>query len=154
MPPNEEKINTCANFLTGTNNYAIFRWGRIGEYLHSFAMKLATHQIPQRCKRLVPLLAAPAALLLGQGQAKAILNVNIFDDGPNLRISVSGSLSQLPAVAGTGDCGATGALAGEFQTALLGYNNFICSGPDVTFNLYDITGKRLYFLVCVIGLHR
>ena len=103
-------------------------------------MKLATHQHPQRCKRLFPLLAASAALLLGQGQAKAILNLNIFDDGPNLKISVSGSLSQLPVVADTGICGASGALTGEFQTAVPGLNNIVCSGPKVFFNLYDITG--------------
>jgi MYXO-CTERM domain-containing protein len=103
-------------------------------------MRLFTRQLAQRCKRLAPLLAAPAALLLGQGQAKAILNVKIFDDGPNLKISVSGSLSQLPAVASTGVCGAAGALFGEFQTASPGINNVVCSGPNVDFNLYDITG--------------
>jgi len=103
-------------------------------------MKLLTHQLPQRCKRFIPMLVAPAALLLGQGQAKAILNVKIFDDGPNLKISVSGSLSQLPVAASTGYCGAAGALIGEFQTTLPGVQNVICSGPDVSFSLYDITG--------------
>jgi hypothetical protein len=109
-------------------------------------MKLLTHQLSQRCKRLIPLLAAPAALLLSQGQAKAILNVKIFDDGPNLKISVSGSLSQLPAVASTGFCGSAGVLSGEFQTAFPRFNNIICSGPDVNFNLYDITGPSGYLI--------
>ena len=96
--------------------------------------------LARHCKRLVPLLAAPAALLLSQGQAKAILNVNIFDDGPNLKISVSGSLSSLPSPADTGFCGVVGALIGEFQTTNPGVSNAICSGPDPGFNLYNITG--------------
>ncbi len=74
----------------------------------------------------------------------AVLSVNIFDDGPNLKISVSGSLSSLPALAATGFCGAAGALTGEFQTALTGYSNLICSGPDLNFNLYDIAGPSGY----------
>ena len=51
-----------------------------------------------RFKRLIPLLAFPAALLLSQGQAKAGnaptgLNVRIFNDGPNLTVNVTGNLS-------------------------------------------------------------
>jgi hypothetical protein len=46
----------------------------------------------QRCKRLSPLLAAPAALLLSQGQAKAVLTYNIFESGGNVVVQISGSL--------------------------------------------------------------
>jgi hypothetical protein len=55
--------------------------------------------LAKRCRRLSPLLAAPAALFLIQGQAKAILTVNIFDDGPNLKLTVTGSIA--PGNAGT-----------------------------------------------------
>lgn len=61
--------------------------------LYILVMKPTLSRLGLHCWRLVPMLAAPATLLLSQGQAMAILNVNIFDDGPNLKISVSGSLS-------------------------------------------------------------
>ena len=50
-------------------------------------------RFPQYLKRVSPLVVAPAALLLSQGQAHAVLNVNIFDDGPNLKVTVTGSIS-------------------------------------------------------------
>lgn len=93
-----------------------------------------------RPKLLMPVLAVPISLALIPNPAIAALSVNVFDEGSNLKISVSGSVSALPAVADTGFCGAAGALAGEYQTAVPGFNNLICSGPDVSFNLYDITG--------------
>jgi hypothetical protein len=66
---------------------------------HNFA-KLPAHAVitplsafAQRCKRLVPLLAAPAALLLSQGQAKAVLTYNIFQSGKDVVIQASGALN-------------------------------------------------------------
>ena len=98
-------------------------------------MKLLTQRLPQRCKRLIPLLAAPAALLFSQGQAKAVLNVNIFDDGPNLKVTVNGSISGSPGtLKGTDFCGANGALVGQFAGSLL------CSGNDSASNFYSISG--------------
>jgi hypothetical protein len=44
-------------------------------------------------KTLAPLLVAPVALLLYPGRAEAILTYNIFEDGPNVVIQTSGSLS-------------------------------------------------------------
>ena len=49
--------------------------------------------LAQRCRRLSPLLAAPAALLMTQGQAKAILNFNIFESGGNVIVRTSGSVA-------------------------------------------------------------
>ena len=46
----------------------------------------------KRCKRLMNLLAAPAALLLLQGQAKAFLTYNIFESAGNVVVQTSGSL--------------------------------------------------------------
>jgi hypothetical protein len=45
-------------------------------------MQLCT--LSKRCKPFTLLLAAPAALLLSQGDAKAILNFNIFESGGNV----------------------------------------------------------------------
>jgi len=63
-------------------------------------MKLRT--LAKRCKPFTPLLAAPAALLLSQGEAKAILNFNIFESGGNVIIRTSGSVA-LPNSFGAGD---------------------------------------------------
>jgi hypothetical protein len=41
-------------------------------YFHPHAVNIQFRTLAQRCKRLTPLLAAPAALLLIQGEAKAI----------------------------------------------------------------------------------
>lgn len=75
-------------------------------------------------------------MLLSQGQAKAILNVNIFDDGPNLKMTVTGSITGSPGNAKTdrGFCGSDGVLSG--QSALL------CTGPSAPSptNLYSISG--------------
>ena len=110
--------------------------GRITINLHYFAVESAQHHMPKFFKRLLPLLVAPAALLLSQGQAKAILTINIFDDGPNLKITVQGLLAQLPSPTTGTTCGVNGALHGEFNPAL--YRSSICTGPDSGWSLYPI----------------
>ena len=57
-----------------------------------YAVRMQPRLLVQRCKRLSPLLAAPAALLLSQGQAKAVLTYNIFESGGNVVVQISGSL--------------------------------------------------------------
>ncbi len=47
----------------------------------------------KRCKRLTNLLAAPAALLLLQGQAKAFLTYNIYESAGNVVVQTSGRLN-------------------------------------------------------------
>ena len=97
--------------------------------------------LAQRCKRLTPLLAAPAALLLSQGQAKAVLYVNIFDDGPNLKVTVKGSISAGNAgtpAAYPGACGNNGSLSGEFYNG--SYNSYLCTGNDQVSPFYAISG--------------
>ncbi len=56
-------------------------------------MELVPHHLPKFRKSLAPLLAAPAALLLSQGQAKAVLTYNIFESGGNVIVRSSGSLT-------------------------------------------------------------
>jgi MYXO-CTERM domain-containing protein len=87
------------------------------------------------------LLAAPAALLLSQGQAKAVLNVNIFDDGPNLKVTVNGSISGSPGISkGIGACGTNGFLSGQFSFP----QSSLCSGPSTFSNIYLISGPAGY----------
>jgi hypothetical protein len=87
--------------------------GKVNGSLHSFAVKLALHQLPSFFERLSPLLAAPAALLLSQGDAKAILTYNIFESGGSVVFQASGSLNLTGAnVIGTTDCGTSAANPG------------------------------------------
>jgi len=93
------------------------------------------------CKRIsLTLLAVPAALLLSQGQAKAVLYINIFDDGPNLKVTVNGSIS--PGNAGTSTaaptaCGINGSLTGQGDPS---DPSTICTGNDVLSSFGNING--------------
>jgi hypothetical protein len=108
--------------------------------LHSYAMKPAIHQLSQRCKRLVPLLAAPAALLLGQGQAKAVLTYNIFQSGNDVVIQASGSLNLANPKGPTYRCGRNGLLISSLAVICTGNDN-----PVPGTNLYyDITGPASF----------
>lgn len=63
----------------------------------------------QRYKRLAPLLTATAALLLGQGQAKAVLIYNIFQSAGDVIVQTTGSLDLAGAtLAAQGYCNANG----------------------------------------------
>jgi hypothetical protein len=75
-------------------------------------------------------------LLLIQGQAKAILNINIFDDGPNLKVTVQGSLSRL----GTPQVIATFVNSGHLKGQLSGSGSFLCTGPNNFHPNYNVTG--------------
>ena len=88
--------------------------------------------LAQRCQRLSPLLAAPAALLLTQGQAKAVvLTYNIFESGGNLVLETSGSLNLTPTMSST-TCGFDGALALAFGA--------LCTGTDKNIEEHAISG--------------
>lgn len=94
----------------------------------------------QHLKRVSPLVVAPAALLLSQGQAHAVLNVNIFDDGPNLKVTVTGSISPGnygSSAATPSDCFGNGSLSGEFNAT---DPSTLCTGYNVTSTFSDITG--------------
>jgi hypothetical protein len=98
-------------------------------------MKLAPHQLTKHCKHFVPLLAASAALLLSQGQAKAILNVNIFDDDPNLKVTVQGPLSQLGTPGAGFSCSYNGLLLGQSAAG-----SALCTGPNIGGPSFSLTG--------------
>ena len=89
--------------------------------------------LTQHCKRLSPLLCAPAALLLSQGQAKAVLTYNIFESGGDVVVQTSGSLHLPLASNNSVECGYDGAITSAFAV--------ICTGPSATLPLYSITGS-------------
>ncbi len=97
-------------------------------------------------KKLSPV-SAPAALLLSGDPAKAILNINIFDDGPNLKVVVSGSLSELGTEIESSQCGANGVLYAPF--------GMICTGIDALSSVYSKSGPSGFagtaFLMSAIG---
>ena len=88
--------------------------------------------LAQHCKRLSPLLFAPAALLLSQQQAKAVLTYNIFESGGNVVVQATGSLN-LPTSIGQARCLSNGGVESSFA--------IICTGPDTLRDLYGITGS-------------
>ena len=103
-------------------------------------LKSYLNSLVMRCKRFSPFLAVPAALLMSQGQAKAVLYVNIFDDGPNLKVTVNGSIS--PGNAGTStaaptECGVSGSLTGQGDAS---DPSTICTGNDVLSSFGNING--------------
>ena len=93
---------------------------------HAHAVITPLRTLAQRCKRFMPLLAAPAALLLSQGQAKAVLTYNIFESKGDAIAQASGSLN-LPAPIGSDQCFADGAISSG--------DAIICTGPNAVLNL-------------------
>ena len=81
--------------------------------------------LAKRCRRLSPILAAPAALLLTQGEAKAILTYYIFESAGNVVVQTSGSLNLTGAATnGTNKCGYNGRLISSIA--------LICTGADIS----------------------
>ncbi len=66
--------------------------------------------------------STPAALLLGADPAKADININMFDEGSNLKVVTSGSLSELGSQRNGFTCGSAG--------VLYLIDGIICTGPD------------------------
>jgi hypothetical protein len=118
----------CANLFTGIKRM-IFFWG--GHYC-KFASTCNEHAVS-------PLLAAPAVLLLSQGQAKAVLTYNIFESGGNVVVQTNGSLNLTGATqVGTLSFGTDGSIVSVLGVVSTGLDNFFSpaynvSGP-LTFN--------------------
>jgi MYXO-CTERM domain-containing protein len=89
---------------------------------HFYAVNMPPHTFAQRCKRFLPLLAAPAALLLNQGEAKAVLTYNIFESAGNVVVQASGNLNLANPQAPYYYCGGDG-----FVASSLGG---VCTGAD------------------------
>jgi hypothetical protein len=87
-------------------------------------MKRKIVGIFQHCKHIAPLLAAPAALLLVQGQAKAVLTYNIFESAGAVIVQTSGSLDLTGATLLPNTyCGTDGAIVSPYAV--------ICTGSDL-----------------------
>ena len=99
--------------------------GTVAANLLAPAVVTPLRTLAKRCRRLLPLLAAPAALLLTQGEAKAILTYNIFENAGNVVVQTSGSLDLTGATLSSfsGLCGTNGALYSSVA--------FICTGTDI-----------------------
>jgi MYXO-CTERM domain-containing protein len=101
--------------------------------LHDPAATMTFQTLAQHCKPFIPLLAAPAALLLSQGQAKAVLTYNIFESAGNVVVQTSGSLNLTGAtIERNVTCGADGAIIASLP--------LLCTGPNGTYPAYTITG--------------
>jgi len=87
--------------------------------------------------RFSSFLAAPAALFLGTGQAKAVLTYNIFESGGNVVVQTAGALNLTGATAvATTQCGFDGAIASTLA--------LICTGLSVTSPQYKIAGPSSF----------
>ena len=86
----------------------VFPGGAADHYpIFSFSSVEATFRtLGQRFQRFSPLLAAPAALLLSQGQAKAVLTYNIFESAGNVVVETNGSIDLTGAVPMSPEVGA------------------------------------------------
>ena len=83
----------------------------------------------------MPLLAVPASLLLGQGQAKAVLTYNIFESAGNVVVQTSGSLN-LTGATPMGPAVCDNGTNGAIQSAVA----LICTGPLSIQFAYAISG--------------
>jgi hypothetical protein len=97
----------------------------------------ALHSLAQRCKRFSPLLAVPAALLLAQGEARALLTYNIYESGGNVVVQASGSLNLTALTSGgLGQCGPSGAIVSSVAA--------VCTGSNSLYPYYSITGPSSF----------
>ena len=95
-------------------------------------MVIPLRTLAKHSKRFTPLLAAPAALLLSQEQAKAVLTYNIFESGGDVVFQTSGSLNLPLTSIGSANCGTDGAIVSFWA--------WICTGPQGNLAFYGSTG--------------
>ena len=122
-----------ANLFIGLTSMNFLWGGILTAYLLAPAVVMLLRTLAKRCKRLSPLLAVPAALLLSQGEAKAILTYYIFENAGNVEVQAVGSLI-LPNSIGPGVCGIDP--GGLIQSATA----TICTGVDSDYNRYKTQG--------------
>jgi hypothetical protein len=104
--------------------------------LHQHAVNMPLRTLAHHYKRLSPLLAAPAVLLLSQGQAKAVLTYNIFESGGNVVVQTSGSLN-LTGAQPNGYINCQGGNNGGINPS----DGMICTGNNTFFqNAFSISG--------------
>ncbi len=88
-------------------------------------METPLRTLGKRLQRFSPLLVAPAALLLSQGQAKAVLTYNIFESAGNVVVETNGSLNL------TGAETLGNSIGCDNAGLILSTSAVICTGPDI-----------------------
>jgi hypothetical protein len=133
----EKKFGMCQS-LHWPQAHDFFGGGIIDAILHYYVVNMPLRTPAHHCKRLSPLLAAPAVLLLSQGQAKAVLTYNIFESSGAVIVQTSGSLDLTGATSSPDDnCGVDGAIVSSFA--------IICTGPDMgSIPAYAISGPASF----------
>ena len=95
--------------------------------------------LSQRFPRFSPLLAATAALLLSQGQAKALMTYDIYESAGNVVVQASGSLDLSTTSSG---------FSSECATAPGGYiesaSAIICTGTEIASPAFTIDGPSSF----------
>ncbi|MFN7740285.1 MAG: hypothetical protein ACK5RA_08510 [Cyanobacteriota bacterium] len=107
-------------------------------YFFAHPEMLPFHVLADRCKRLSPLLAAPAVWLSVQGQAKAVLTYNIFESAGAVIVQTSGSLDLTGAtLLPSSNCDLDGAIFSPLA--------IICTGRDIgPIATYAISGPTSF----------
>ena len=112
--------------------------GTLSANLFAPAAVMPLLTLAKRCRRLSPLLAAPAALLLTQGEAKAVLTYNIFESAGNVVAQANGSLN----LTGAETLGTS--IGCENEGIINSSIAVICTGFDVSLvTAYKVSGPLL-----------
>jgi len=111
-----------------------------------FCLKMQTSILAKRNRHLMPLLAVPASLLLGQGQAKAVLTYNIFESAGNVVVQTSGSLN-LTGATPLGPAVCDNGTDGAIQSVVA----LICTGPVSIQFAYAISGPVSFDVTVFAG---
>jgi hypothetical protein len=127
----------CTNIFIGLRDMVFFGGGKIAAIAHAYSVVIPLRTLAKHSKRFTPLLAAPAALLLGQEQAQAVLTYNIFESAGNVAVQTSGSLNLTGATVGpqpeTEGC-TPGGITSSVAAICTGLRNnirqYVISGPS------------------------
>ena len=135
-----EKAFAHASLFTDLRSMNFFWGGIITANLSPHAVITSLRAFANRRKRLTPLLAAPAALLLSQGEAKAVLTYNIFESAGNVVVETNGSLNLTGAEALGNSIGC------EDPGLILSTSASICTGPDIfsSVQTFKISGHNSF----------
>jgi len=95
--------------------------------------------LSQRFQRFSPLLAATAALLLSQGQAKALMTYDIYESAGNVVVQASGSLDLSTTSSGfSSECATAPGRYIESASAI------ICTGTEIASPAFTIDGPSSF----------
>jgi hypothetical protein len=136
--PREASVIACANRENAQEAHCSAGGDKTFVYFFAHPEMLPFHVLADRCKRLSPLLAAPAVWLSVQGQAKAVLTYNIFESAGAVIVQTSGSLDLTGAtLLPSSNCDLDGAIFSPLA--------IICTGRDIgPIATYAISGPTSF----------